>query len=135
MSKINSFTSGATTSGMMTWYAAVLDCGHWHYSQGWEPFPSFVVVGYEVDCAKCVDLKEAEERLEALDLSTVAYMRFSNQGSLYPDQGIFGQYHAYQRDTTSPTGVKLLCSFPATKAIDAIIDRKRICTMSPTEGR
>lgn len=134
MSKITGFTSGATSSGMMTWYAAVLDCGHWHYSEGWSPFPATVVVGSDVACQKCVDLKAAEERLEALDLSQVAYMRFSNRFA-YPDQGILGQYHAYKRDQSSPSGVTLLCSFPATKNIDAIIDRKRICTMSPTEGR
>lgn len=131
---IKSFTDGPTSSRTMRWYAAILDCGHWHYSGTWQPFTADVVVGNEVRCVTCEMHADAEAKLEALDLSTVAYMRFSTRWA-YPEQGILGQYHAYTRDTTSPTGVKLLCSFPATKAIDAIIDRRRITTMSPTEGR
>jgi hypothetical protein len=134
MSTITSFVEGFTTSGMMKWYAAVLDCGHWHYHSGWKPFPVEVTVGSGMDCDKCAEVREAEARLEVLDLSEVAYLRFSSRWA-YPDQGIFGQYHAYRRDSSSPTGVKLLCSFPATKEIDAIIDRRRLCTLSPTEGR
>lgn len=132
--KITSFTSGATSSALLTWYAAVLDCGHWYYSKGWKPFSAEVTVGTEIECEICAQHAVAEAKLEALDLSTISYMRFSNRWA-YPDQGILGQYHCYQRDTTSPSGVKLVCSFPATKRIDAIIDRRRICALSPTEGR
>jgi hypothetical protein len=134
MSTITGFTEGFTTSGMMKWYAAILDCGHWHYSGTWEPFPAEVSIGSAVECGKCADLLEAEAALEALDPATVHHFRFSTRFA-YPDQGIFGQYHAYKRDATSPTGVIHMASFPATKRIDAIIDRKRICALSPTEGR
>jgi hypothetical protein len=134
MSKITGFTHGPTSSGHMTWYAAILACGHWHYSKGWTPFPADVQAGMEVDCETCTAHAAAESRLEALEVSQVYYMRFSTRFA-YPDQGIFGQYHAYTRDSSSPTGVRHLASFPATKNIDAIIDRRRICTLSPTEGR
>jgi hypothetical protein len=135
MATIKSFTSGPTSSGMMTWYAAILDCGHWHYSpESWSPFPASMPVGTEVECSKCAEHKKAEEFLNNVDMTGIAYLRFSPRWA-YPEQGILGQYHAYRREPTSPTGVLHAWSVPATKAIDAIIDRRRLCTMSPTEGR
>ena len=134
MSKITSFTEGHTSSGMMKWYAAILDCKHWHYAEGWQPFPANVTVGSIIPCSTCVDLANDERELEALDLSKVAYLRFDTRWA-YPDQGIKGTYHAYRREPSSPSGVMLIRSFRATDAIDAIIDRKHICSMSPTEGR
>ena len=134
MSTIKSFTSGPTTSGMMKWYAAILDCGHWLYSDGWKGFPESVKVGDQVECKTCADHLAAVARLEALDSKEVHHMRFDSRFA-YPDQGIFGQYHAYRRDTSSPSGFMLITSFPATKEIDAVIDRRRLCALSPTEGR
>lgn len=135
MSTIKSFTSGATTSGWMKWYAAVLDCGHWYYNPAsWQPFDAGVTPGTEVECKTCADHKKAEAFLETVDMTGIAYLRYDSRFS-YPDQGIFGSYRAYRRDTSSPTGVLHAWSVPATKAIDAIIDRRRMCAISPTEGR
>lgn len=127
MSKIKSFTKGATSSGMMTWYAAVLDCGHMHYSEGWKPFPSTVTVGNDVPCERCQTNADAAKRLQELDLTGVAYFRYCTRFG--------GRYLAYRRDKTSPTGVLNFDAFPATPEIDAIIDARRICALSPTEGR
>lgn len=131
---IKSFTTGRTTSGMMNWYAAILDCSHWKYSKGWTPFPADVVVGSQVDCETCDNHAKACAMLETFDVASISYMRFSGRWA-YPDQNIFGHYNAYTRDSSSPTGVMLLFSVPAIKEIDAIIDRRRIGTLSPTEGR
>lgn len=127
MAKITGFTQGATTSGFMTWHAAILDCGHMHYSDGWKPFPVGLAAGAEIACAECKNHSAAVARLEALDLSDVAYLRYN------PRFG--GRYLAYRRDASSPTGVFNFDAFPATKEIDAVIDRRHIPTMSPTEGR
>lgn len=134
MSVIKSFSTHPTTSGMMTCYVAILDCGHWFYNPGWRPFPDSVKAGDSIDCVTCSNHAEAEKHLESLDKAQVSYLRFNTRFA-YPEQGIFGQYHAYTRDSSSPSGVKHLASFPATKAIDAIIDRRGLCTLSPTEYR
>lgn len=134
MSKITGFTQGQTSSGLLTWYVAILDCKHWYYSEGWQPFSSDIVVGLEIDCEKCKNHAKAIQRLEALDLTYISHFRFDNRFA-YPDQGIRGSYKAYVYDASSPAGVLLVDSFPAIDEIDAIIDRKRILAISPTEGR
>ncbi len=68
---------------------------------------------------------EAAERLRKLDPSRVTHFRY---------RGNFGgSYKAYERDESSPTGVKLFDSFPATPEIEALIREKRTCALSPTE--
>ena len=135
MSKVTGFTEGATSSGFGKWYAAILDCKHWYFEpKNYGPLSSSVAIGTEIECAKCAEHAEAVARLEALDLSTILYMRFNPRWA-YPDQGIHGQYLAYRRDPSSPSGVMLAHSFPAIAAIDAVINRRRICAISPTEAR
>lgn len=72
--------------------------------------------------------------LRRLIFSTIAYMRFTTRWA-YPEEGILGQYHCYRRAKESPTGVLHVTTFTATKRIDAMIDARRLCTLSPTEGR
>lgn len=127
MNKVIGFEQGPTSSGMMTWYAARLDCGHAVYSDGWKPFPSTVCLGTEFECQDCINHHAACNRLESLNLSEVAYLRFNTRFG--------GRYLAYRRDKESPTGVINFDAFPATKEIDEIIDRRHIPTLSPTEGR
>lgn len=132
MSKITSFTEGHTSSGFGMWYAAILDCGdskspHLHYAGHYQRFASTVKVGDTVECAVCENNRQACARLESLDISTIVYLRFNTRFG--------GRYLAYKRDASSPSGVINCDAFPATKEIDAIIDRRHICTMSPTEGR
>lgn len=131
---VERFVEGYTSSGFSKWYAAILDCKHWHYSGGnGKPFTD-IYIGSQVDCATCRKHDAAVERLKALDFSTISYFRFSNRWA-YPEQGIMGQYHGYQRVTNYPTGVMLACSFPAIKEVEEIINKSKACTLSPTEGR
>jgi hypothetical protein len=135
MSKVTGFIEGTTSSGFGKWYAAILDCKHWYYEpNNYGPISSNILVGTEIECKTCAQHAEAVARLEALDLSDIQYLRFNTRWA-YPDQGIHGQYLAYRRDRTSPTGVIFADSFPAIAAIDAVINRRRICAISPTEGR
>lgn len=107
-------------------------CGHGSFTYTYLPdvlkeADRITKVGDAIECATCRSNRESEVRLEALDLSNIQYLRF--------DTKFGGRYLAYKRDIDSPTGVSLADTYPATPAIDAIIDRRRVCTMSPTEGR
>jgi hypothetical protein len=129
MSKVTGFVEGFTSSGMMKWYAGALDCGHYYYSQtrNWQPIEGVEINrGDDVMCHTCAEHAEAVRQLELMDVSQIAYMRYKIQGSRR-------YYAAYRRDNDSPTGVMLITTFPAIPAIDAVIDRRKICTVSPTE--
>lgn len=130
--KIVGFEQGPTSSGMMTWYCAVLACGHNWYdpTRSWEPIKGISAnIGDEKECERCKYIADSVERLTNLDVvaERINYFRFK------PNFG--GQYHAYKLDSTSPTGVLLHSSYPACPEIDAVIDSRRLCTLSPTEGR
>lgn len=125
MSKITAFGQHPTTSGMLTCYVAPLDCGHDHYSEGWKPFPVEVTVGSQVECSACAEEKRSAEWVEALDAATVHHARF--------DPRFGGRYLFYRLDQSSPSGFMLIGAAKATKAVDAIIDRKHLCALSPTE--
>lgn len=82
MSKVTGFTQGHTSSGLMTWYAGILDCGHWYYSETlkWAPIEGIEInLNDDVACTTCADLARDEAELEAMDLSTVAYFRFDTR--------------------------------------------------------
>lgn len=125
--RVDGFTQGPTSSGLMTWYAAVLDCGHKWYEKPttWEPI-STVGVGDSVECEQCRQLAKEEDWLRNLDYSQVHHARFN------PRFG--GQYHYYRRDVTSPSGFLLIGSTAATPRIDALLRTKTNCgPLSPTE--
>jgi len=121
-SKIIGFESGPTSSGILTWYHAKLDCGHIH-SGGWEPIN--LPLGTEIDCKDCDGLAADIAWLKAFNPAEIHHARFSARFS--------GQYHLYRRDDTSPSGFMLIRSLPSTPEIDAILHEIRISPLSPTE--
>jgi len=124
-STITGFASGPTSSGLLTWHAANLACGHRHFSEGWN-IPHTGKAGDVVECAECARHAERIEWLRNL-AEPVFRARYSERWG--------GQYHLYRRDTTSPTGVMLIGTVPATPAIDEVLRQKRISPLSPTEER
>jgi hypothetical protein len=126
MSNITGFTSGPTSSGLLTWYAATLNCGHqWsERSNPWVPLET-KKVGDEVFCEVCKHQTDNLAWLEALDPKVVFRSRF--------DPRFGGQYHFYRRDHDSPSGVILIGGVAATPAIDELLRKKRISPLSPTE--
>jgi len=120
------FDSGRTSSGMLTYYSAVLSCGHsksqqnpWKPIEGWKLGDLFV-------CTECKRLAEQEEWLRNL-VEPIQHARFK------PDYGNI--WALYRQDTTSPTGVQLIGTVTDTPRIRELIDSKRIATLSPTEPR
>ncbi len=95
-------------------------------------------VGDQVECRTCVSHAKALERLRDLDLSNVSHTRFK---PMYG--GGVGTIYMYEYDKTSPTGVKLYASFPATKEIEALMSKRgsqesqrgAMSPLSPTEAR
>lgn len=85
-------------------------------------------VGDVVECTTCDQEAQQLEWLRALPSADV-------QHAWYKVWCGVGQYHFYRRDTSSPTGVFLIGSVTATKAVDALLAEKRISPLSPTEPR
>lgn len=127
MSTVSGFTSGPTSSGMLTWHAATLSCGHnWHDRQHpWSPVES-VKVGDSVVCERCTTNAAEEQWLRDLDYSQVHHSRF--------DPRFGGLYRFYRLDHTSPSNFMIIGGVAATPAIDAILRTKTNCgPLSPTE--
>ena len=164
MSKVIGFESGPTSSGMLRWTAAKLDCGHRHWDLKLKPSRGKCLsCGVETDLIKgqsCCglqsfnytfipDAEKPQDRLltvgdvvdcETCSSNVVVMQRlldldFSIVSHARFDTRFGGQYHIYRRDTTSPTGVMHVLTVPATPEFDAALTNKRIATMSPTEGR
>ncbi len=95
--KIVGFEQGPTSSGMMTWYCAVLACGHNWYdpTRSWAPIKGISAnIGDDKECERCKHIAESVERLTNLDVVAehINYFRFKPQFG--------GQYHAYKLDSS-----------------------------------
>lgn len=125
-STVTGFTSGPTTSGLLTWYAATLTCGHrWYDEHSYGPIKN-VNVGDVKECKTCEQHEKEEQWLRDLDYSQVHHSRF--------DPRFGGQYRFYRLDRTSPSNFMLIGGVAATPAIDAILLTKTNCgPLSPTE--
>jgi hypothetical protein len=132
---IKRFVEGPTSSGLMTWYAAELECGHRWFQNGshWNPITG-KAVGDTVECERC-NINAAEEQwLRAMDYRQVHHSRFDPRFGEHRDGRYHGTYHFYKLDVTSPSGFMLINSVAATPAIDAILKTKtNCCPLSPTE--
>jgi hypothetical protein len=121
------FESGPTTSGLLTWYHAVLDCGH-SATAGPHPWvPPTMSIGETLDCVECANEKQQYAWLQALDPGIVFRSRFRITVGR-------PSYFFYRRDKQSPSGVMLIGSVGATQAIDELLAAKGISPLSPTEG-
>ena len=125
MRRVTGFANGPTSSGLLQWYAAVLDCGHNFYQKDpWKPLEG-IGIGDEVECERCAQNSQQEDWLRNLDATIVHHARFR------PRFG--GQYTFYKLDATSPSGFFAIGGTYATPEIDRIIAEKKIATVSPTE--
>src|SRR5215510_6674983 len=127
MCTVTGFISGFTSSGMMLWYAATLDCGHKWYdaSNPYSPILS-VIKGAKVHCEECANHARDERWLTELDYSIVHHSRY--------DLRFGGTYRFYRTDKISPSGFMIVGAVAATPAIDAILRTKTNCgPLSPTE--
>ena len=123
MSKVTGFESGPTSSGLLTWHAATLDCGHRFYSKNYQPVTA--QLGEEVSCESCNTNCRQVEWLEALDAKTVHHVRYR------PRFG--GTYTFYKLDYSSPSNFLSIGGTYATPEIDEILKRKGLSPLSPTE--
>jgi len=89
-------------------------------------------VGDEVECEECDIYTEQLKKLRALKPEDIQHARFRT----YDSRGIGdGAYYLYKRDESSPTGVTLMFSVPATKEVDELLRAIRVAPISPTEPR
>ena len=84
-------------------------------------------VGDAVACKGCEQEAHDAEWLEQLDIATVILSR-------YRDWCGQGSYYFYKHDPSSPSGKMLIGSVRACAAIEAILNRRRISPLSPTEN-
>ena len=122
-----------TTCGLVTLSNEPCVCGgRWSHTYEFSPYahnPEHQVtkVGDVVNCKECDKEAAQLEWLRALPREIVQHARYRTFcGS--------GSYYFYQRDATSPTGVRLAGSVVATPEVDAVLREKRISPLSPTES-
>lgn len=82
-------------------------------------------VGDCVNCDTCQREAAQIKWLEGVDPKQVQHARYRTNFAA-------PRYDLYRRDASSPTGVLSMGSVPA--SAEAILRRKGICTLSPTEG-
>ncbi len=102
-------------------------CGSQSFSLTFWPDPhnadhQISKIGDTVVCLACANEAAEVEWLKALDAGAVHHARFR-----------YGSYWLYAHDPSSPSGFMLIRGVSATPAIDAVLAKKRISPLSPTE--